>query len=267
MTIQLVTILILNIFIAAAEILAYSARLAGVRTGRPIQARSIYNLIALSARAANALQTTLLAGLVDRATIDDQTNDLTLTMRWILLAMAIGIGIGAALVPSGARLLVRAIQSYTERQSLPRVIIHGLGIEGLPKALEELHGPRIGAILWASHHRLPWRWVLITVAVAALYAVAAPAAQIASATTPQCTRTALTLPAFFTGLGAILMALLVDPLTAHIVDQALCKERPQADVTAVTVWQIGGRLTGVLLAQPLLSPSAALLEMIAAWLV
>jgi hypothetical protein len=103
--------------------------------------------------------------------------------------------------------------------------------------------------------------------VAALYAVSGPAAQIASAVMPVGARTALTLPAFFTGVGAVLLVLLVDPLTAHVMDQALRGERPPADVVSVTVWQIGGRLAGTLLAQLLLSPVAAFLAMLTGWLV
>ena len=192
---------------------------------------------------------------------------MTKFMRLVLLAAAVGIGVGAALVPSLARLLERAVHSYALRRSLPRVVLHGLSIEVLPRAREELRRPQARTILWASRHRLPWRWILLTVLVTALYAVAGPAAQIASAIAPQGARTALTLPSFFTGVGTVLMVLLVDPLTAHVMDQALRGERPLSDVTAVVIWQIGGRLAGVLLAQLLLSPGAALLAMVAGYLV
>lgn len=267
MSLRLGTVLALTILIYTVETSAYAARLAGIRTRRPAQAGSLYNLLALSARAANALQTTLLAGLVDRAVTAGTVDELTATLRLILLAAAVGIGVGAVLAPSLARLLERAVHSYEQRRSLPRVVLHGLSIEGLPRAREELRSPRAHTILWASRHRLPWRWILLTVLVAVLYAVAGPAAQIASAITPQGARTALTLPSFFTGVGTVLLVLLVDPLTAHVMDQALRGERPASDVTAVTVWQIGARLTGTLLAQLLLSPMAALLAMVAGWLV
>ena len=267
MRLQLWAVLALTVLIYAVETLAYAARLAGVRTRRPAQAKSLYNLLALSARAANALQTTLLAGLVDRAVTAGTVTGLTATLQVVLLAAAVGIGAGAVLVPSLSRLLARAVHSYEQRQSLPRVVLHGLSIEGLPRAWEELRSPQARTILWASRHRLPWRWILLTVLVAALYAVAGPAAQIASAITPQGARTALTLPSFFTGVGTVLLVLLVDPLTAHVVDQTLRGERPLSDVTAVTVWQIGGRLAGTLLAQLLLSPVATLLATVAGWLV
>lgn len=267
MSLRLGTVLVLTILIYVVETSAYAARLAGIRTRRPAQSRSLYNLLALSARAANALQTTLLAGLVDRAVSAGMVADLTTALRWVLLAAAVGIGLGAVLVPSFARLLARAVHSYEQRRSLPRVVLHSLSIETLPRARGELRSPQVRAILWASRHRFPWRWILLTVLMAALYAVAGPAAQIASAITPEGARTALTLPSFLTGVGTVLLVLLVDPLTAHVMDQALRGERPISDVTAVTVWQIGGRLVGTLLAQLLLSPVVTLLATVAGWLV
>ena len=267
MSLRLGFVLALTVLIYIVETSAYAARLAGIRTRRPAQARSLYNLLALSARAANALQATLLAGLVDQAVAAGVVADLTGIMRLILLAAAVGIVVGAALVASLSRLLERAIYSYERRQSLPRVVLHGLSIEGLSRAREELRSPRARTILWAGRHRRPWRWILLTVLVAALYAVAGPAAQIASVITPQGIRTVLTLPSFLTGVGTVLMVLLVDPLTAHVVDQALRGERPPSDVTTVTVWQIGGRLAGTLLAQLLLIPVATLLAMVTGYLV
>ena len=71
-------------------------------------------------------------------------------------------------------------------------------------------------------------------------------------------------PSFLIGIDIVL---LVDPLTAHVVDQALRGERPSSDVTAITVWQIGGRLAGVLLAQLLSSSVAALLATVTSRLV
>lgn len=267
MNLRLGIVLALTVLINVVEISAHASRLAGIRTRRPAQAGSLYNLLALSARAANALQTTLLAGLVDRAVAANMASDLTATLRLVLAAAAVGTGVGAALVPSLSRLLERAVHSYEQRHSLPRVVLHGLSIEALPRAREELRRPQISAVLWASRHRLPWRWIMLTVLIAALYAVAGPAAQIASAITPEGARTALTLPSFLTGVGVVLMVLLVDPLTAHVMDQALRGERPISDVTSVTVWQIGGRLVGTLLAQLVLSPVVIVLAGVADWLV
>jgi hypothetical protein len=205
--------------------------------------------------------------LVDQAVTSGIVAQLTSTLRLVLLAAGAGLLLGAAIMPSLARLLARAVRSYERRRSLPRVVLQGLRIEALPQAREDLRSPRPSSLLWASRHRVPWRWILLTILVGALYAVAGPAAQIASALAPWGARTALSLPSYFTGAGTVLMVLLVDPLTAHVVDQALRGERPPSDVTAITVWQIGGRLAGVLLAQLLLTPVAEGFSTVVTWLV
>lgn len=249
-------VLALTVLIYAVDVSAYAARLAGVRTRRPMQAQSIYNLLALSSRAAKALQTTLLAGLVDRAVAAGVTAELTAVLRLVLLGAAAGVVLGAGLIPSLARLLARGVRSYELRGSLPRVLLRGLRVETIPQARDELRTPRAGALLWASRHRVPRRWIILTVVVTALYAVGGPAAQIASALAPWGARTALSLPSYLTGVGMVLMVLFVDPVTAHAVDQALQGERPSSDVTALTVWQVAARLMGIMLAQLLLMPIA-----------
>ncbi|MBN1934220.1 MAG: DUF2837 family protein [Anaerolineae bacterium] len=104
-------VLTLTVIIYAVNVLAYAARLAGIRTRRPAQASSLYNLLALSSRTAHAPQATLLAGLVDRAASVDTVDQLTATLRFVLLGAAVGIVIGAGLIPSLARLLARGVDS------------------------------------------------------------------------------------------------------------------------------------------------------------
>jgi hypothetical protein len=267
MNIRLVSVLVLTVVIYAVNILAYAARLAGIRTQRPAQARSLYNLLALSSRAAYAVQATLLAGLVDLSAMGTLVTDLSSTLRFVLLAAAAGILVGAALVPSASSLLVRGVQSYQARGSIPRVVLHGVSIEGLPRAWRLLRRPHTHSVLYAREHRPRKRWILITVVVAAVSAVAGPAAQIASVVASEGTRTSLSLSSFLTGLGLVLMTLFVDPVTAQVTDQALRGERPAQDVTVFSVWQIGAQLVGVLSAQLLLVPVARMLAAITGMLV
>lgn len=264
---RLILVFTLTVIIYAVNILAYAARLAGIRTRRPAQTSSLYNLLALSARTAHALQATLLAGLVDRAASVDTVGQLTTTLRWVLLGAAGGIVIGAGLIPSFARLLARGVDSFAARGSIPRVVLHGLSVDGMPQVWSQLKRPRAGAVRYAQKNRPGRRWIAITLIVAALNAVAAPAAQIASVVAVGGTRTSLSLPAFLTGIGSILMVLLVDPVTARVMDQALRGERPEADVTVFTVWQVAAQLMGTLAAQLALAPAAQALAALARWLV
>jgi hypothetical protein len=68
-------------------------------------------------------------------------------------------------------------------------------------------------------------------------------------------------------VGVILTILVIDPIAALVVDEALRGQRPLRDATHITVWQVGARLTGTLLAQFLLWPAGWALASLTQWLV
>jgi len=69
------------------------------------------------------------------------------------------------------------------------------------------------------------------------------------------------------GLGTLLNIFFIDPVAALITDQAQHGDRPLADVTYITIWQIGARLIGTLLAPLLLAPAGAGLAQLTHWLI
>jgi hypothetical protein len=260
-------ILALTVIVYAVETGAFAARLAGVRTGRLALAGTIYNLLALSARAANALKAPLVAGLADRAAATGAVAGLQRDLRLVLLAAALGVGLGALLIPSLARLVTRAVHSYELRGSLPQVVVRGLSIQGLVILQDSVEPPKKSSVGRARRWILPQRWLLITVIVSAIYASTGLAALYASSLVPEGARTAIALPTLLNGVGTVLLVLLVDPVTALVTDQAVRGQRPAGDVSNVVVWQVGGRLVGTLLAQLLLLPLAALLALVTRWLI
>jgi hypothetical protein len=260
-------ILALTIIIYAVDTGAFAARLAGVRSGRLVLARTIYNLLALSSRMANALKAPLIAGLADRAAATGAVARLEHDLRLVLLAAALGIGLGALLIPSLARLVTRAVHSFELRGSLPQVIVRGASVQGLVVLRGSVELPKRRSVGRARRWRLPRRWLLVTFVVGAIYATTGLAALYASVLVPAGARTATNLPALFNGIGAILLVLLVDPVTALVTDQAVQGQRPASHVSNVVVWQIGGRLAGTLMAQLLLLPTAKLLALATRWLI
>ena len=59
---------------------------------------------------------------------------------------------------------------------------------------------------------------------------------------------------------------MIAPLVALVTDQATRGERPLEDVTYLTVWQVGTRLLGTLLAQALLWPMGWTLAGMTRWI-
>lgn len=264
---QLLFVLVLTVVVYAVDTGAFAARLAGARTGRLVLSHTIYNLLALSARTANAFKAPLVAGLADRAAATGAMAGLERDLRLVLLAAALGIGLGALLIPSLASLVARAVQSYELRGSLPQVVVRGLSVRGLVILRDSAEPPKRSSVGRARRWRLPCRWLAITVIVSAIYATTGMAALYASTLTPEGVRTATALPPLLNGVGTVLLVLLVDPVTALVTDQAIRGQRPSGDVSNVVVWQIGGRLVGTLMAQLLLLPVADLLALVTRWLV
>lgn len=73
---QLGFLFILTTIIHIVNTSAYAARLAGVRTQRPALAHSLFNVIALTSRGANAIAGPLLASLTDVAVDHQDTSTL-----------------------------------------------------------------------------------------------------------------------------------------------------------------------------------------------
>ncbi len=266
-TLQWVSLFVLTAFIHTVNTGAYAARLAGVRTGRPTLARSLYNLLALSSRGANALLGPLVASLTDLAVNGHDTAQLLLAYRWMLGAATVGTAVAGALIPSLSRGLARGIASYEVRHSLPRVVVHGVTVRGLWRARDVLRRPSLTSVRRSRRSPFRKRFLLASVAVTALYTVTNFSTMYASALVPQGVRTATSLSPLLTGLGALLTIFFIDPVAAIVVDEALRGERPLHDVTYISIWQIGARLLGTLVAQVLLVPTAWGIAWLTAWLV
>ncbi len=249
------------------ETSAFAARLAGVRTGRPALAHSLYNVLALGSRATNVLSGALLGTLADVAVAGEQTSRLLVSYRVALLAATAGTLVAGLLVPTLSRVLTVAIAAYEQRQSLPRVVVRGASVRGMWRVRQELTQPRLAGVIEARRSPFPKRFLIISVLVMAVYTVSNFAALYASALVPEGVRTATSLSPVLTGGGVVLMTFFIEPVAALINDEALRGERPLRDATYIVIWQVGARLAGTILAQALLVPAALLLAQITRWLI
>ncbi len=264
---QLLTIFILTVVIHAVDTGAFAARLAGVRTGRLALANSLYNVLALASRGANTVAGPLIALMTDTAANSADTGDLLAGFRVMLLAAAAGTLAAGLLTPTVSRLLERGIHSYEQRRSLPRVIVRGTTVRGLWRVRQDLTRPRLSSVRQSRRSPFPKRFLTFSILITAFFTVSNFAALYASALIPAGARTAASLAPVFTGLFVLLNIFIVSPVAALVTDEALRGERPVQDVTYITIWQIGARLIGTLLAQALLWPMGQGLAIMTRWLV
>ena len=263
----MVLIFVLTVLIHAVETCAYAARLAGARTGRMALANSLFNVLALVARGANIIAGPLVGSLTDVAVSGQAIEALLGNYRVMLLGAALGTLIGGLAIPTLSRILAAAVASYELRGSLPQVIIRGASVRGLWQIKRGWMPPRPGVVRQSWRSPLPKRFLLASLFVTAVYTVSNFAALYASAVVPEGARTATSLAPLLNGFGTLLNIFFIDPIAALITDQAQHGDRPLADVTYITILQIGARLIGTLLAPLLLAPSGAALAHLTHWLI
>ncbi len=264
---QLLMIFLLTVLVNTIDTSAYAARLAGVRTGHPTLASSLYNVLALGSRGANALAGPLLASLTDSAVHTQNIASLLQVYRLVVLAASIGTVIAALGIPSLSRILARGIAAYENRRSLPQVVVRGASVQGLWRMTNDLTPPRLSAVRESRRSPFPKRFLIASVLVTAISAVSNPAAMYASALVPEGARTATSLSPLLAGFGVVLSIFIVNPVAAMITDEALRAKRPLKDVTYITIWQVGAQLLGTLGAQLLLWPAGQAIAFIARRLV
>ncbi len=267
MTTPLLIIFILTVLINTIDTSAYAARLAGVRTGHPTLASSLYNVLALGSRGANALAGPLLASLTDLAVLNQQADGLLNVYRLVVFAAAVGTGLAAIGIPSLSRILARGIAAYENRRSLPRVIVRGASIQGLWRMSADLMPPRLSIVRESRRSPFPKRFLIASILATAIAAVSNAAAMYASALVPEGARTATSLSPLLAGFGMLLSIFIINPMTALVTDEALNEKRPLSDVTYITIWQVGAQFVGTLLAQLLLWPAGQAIALVTRWLV
>lgn len=267
MTTQLAIIFVLTVVIHAIDTGALASRLAGVRTGRLTLAQSLYNVMSIGSRGANAFAAPLIASLTDLAADQSDTAALAQTYRIVLLAATAGTLVAGILIPSLSRLLASGVSSYERRQSLPRVVVQATSVRGLEIMSRRLRRPSLTAVIQARRSPFPRRFLLASILTTAVFTVGNFAALYASALVPDGIRTATSLAPIVTGGAALLNIMFVGPIAALVIDQALRGERPAHDVTYITIWQIGARLVGTILAQALLVPTGLALSYATRWLI
>jgi hypothetical protein len=255
---NLTVILLLTAVVHCLDTASYASRIAGVRTGRLATTGALFSIVSLLMRTANTLQAPLLGSAVDRLVHEGKLGALLRDFHFIIGAASAGTLLGAMLIPSFASLFSRGALAYESHGSFVQLILQSLSARGLSRIGQHFRLPLPGSVRKASRFNLPRSFFLLTVLVTAVYTVGVSSTIYASALAPELVRTATNLSGVVNGVGALLLALLVDPVSALITDQALRGNRPVSAVSHIVVWQVAGRLAGTLVAQLLFLPAALL---------
>jgi hypothetical protein len=262
---QLVLAMGLNAFLQAVQIGAYGARVAGVQTGRIGTSISLFNLFVTVSRFANMFYAPMLGSISDmagRAIVRDpallaaEATQYEWQMRAIVFAGTAGTVVGALLLPTFIHIFVRGVAAFERRGSIPRSLLRLTDLKVLASVLRTVRIPPLDLHQHFSFRSVPLKLLVGNVVVTGIYAIGVVASYYASILRPEVARTALSASGLVNGIATISFALIVDPTSAYMVDQAVKGERPVKDVKSMVFYLALTAVLGTLLSQLILYPAA-----------
>ncbi len=261
---QLAFLCLLTFIIHLIGTLAYSVRIAGVRTRRIAVSLSIFNILLLVSRTSNSFLGPFLAKRVESSLSTTMTDGLLTDFRWLLLSTSIATFIGALLTPTFQRILSRAVLHFQTYRSIPKLLADAVFKGGLPYMKNVATVPALVNVTKIHETRDVSLWIIfLNIGAGALWTVGVFAALYAGAIDSSVRVTSSTLSSIINGGATVLMAIFIDPYISGITDDVMDGKISEGRFRKTVVWLIGSRLGGTLLAQVLLVPSAVLIVNVA----
>ena len=260
---QLALILGLTFVIHLVDTLAYSVRIAGVRTRRLAVSLSLFNLLVLAARTAGTIQAPLLARRVEAA-IAAHGAALLPDLRLVLLAGSAATVVGALLIPTFQNAFTKAVRAFGLHRSVPRLLLHGFSTAGVLHLRDSLKAPApSGVLALPGASRLPARLLVVNAAAVGAWTVAVLASLYAGYLVPEYRVTASSLAAVVSGVATVLLFVFSDPYLSALTDDVLEGKVSEGFFRRSVVWLVGSRLAGTVVAQAILVPAALLIARLA----
>lgn len=261
---QLWLICFLTFVIHLIGTLAYSVRIAGVRTRRIAVSFALFSILVLVSRTSNSFLGPFLAKRVESNLAGTLATNLLADFRWLLISASLATVAGALLIPTFQRVFCRAVEHFQVHRSVPKLILHGFFKGGLSFVKDAATLPaasHVGNL--RSTGSVSWSITLLNVGASALWTVGVFAALYAGALDPAVRVTSSTLSSIINGGATIMMAVFIDPHLSGMTDDVVEGRLSEAEFRGAIVWLVGSRLAGTLLAQLLFVPSAMLIVFVA----
>nr|WP_295784570.1 lipid II flippase Amj family protein [Rhodoferax sp.] len=261
---QLLFLCFLTFVIHLIGTLAYSVRIAGVRTKRIAVSFALFSILVLVSRTSNSFLGPFLAKRVESNLTGPDATTLLLDFRWLLVSASVATVLGAFLIPTFQRVFCRAVLHFQVHRSVPKLILHGFFKGGISYIKDVASAPA-AANVSGMHigHGVSARITVLNVGATALWIVGVFASLYAGVLDPSVRVTSSTLSSIINGGATVLMAIFLDPYMSGMTDDVLDGKVSESQFRKTVVWLVGSRLAGTLLAQALLLPAAILIVYVA----
>jgi hypothetical protein len=261
---QLLLICFLTFVIHLIGTLAYSVRIAGIRTRRIAVSLALFSILMLVSRTSNSFLGPFLAKRVESNLAAPAIGELLMDFRSLLVASSLATIVGALLIPTFQRVFCRAVQHFQVHRSIPKLILHGFFKGGLSYVKDVASVPAAANVTGLRNgHGVSSSVTLLNVVAVALWTVGVFAALYAGVLDPAVRVTSSTLSSIINGGATIMMAVFIDPHMSGMTDDVIEGRVEESQFRRAVVWLVASRLAGTLLAQLLLVPSALLIVWVA----
>jgi hypothetical protein len=261
---QLLIICLLTAGINLIGTLAYSARIAGVRTRRIAMSFALFNILVLVSRTSNSFLGPFLAKRIEVRLAHGGGDALLGDFRMVLMSATAAVAIGIALVPTGQRLFTRAIGYFQLHRSTGRMVMRAASPAGLRVIRESIRIPSRAHLRELTSTRgVGWGVLVANCMAQALITVGVLASLYAGYLNPAFRVTASQLSAVVNGLATIMLFALIDPQLSVMTDDVVETRISEALFRRTIVWISFSRLAGTVLAQAFFVPSAYAIAWIA----
>lgn len=262
---QLFFICFLTFVIHIIGTLAYSVRIAGVRTRRIAVSLALFSILVLVSRTSNSFLGPFLAKRVEsHIDLPFAADGLLHDFRWLLISASLATVAGALLIPTFQRVFCRAVAHFQVHRSIPKLILHGFFKGGLSYVKDAASLPRAANVAGLRDAgSVSVSVTVLNVAAVALWTVGVFAALYAGVLDPSVRVTSSTLSSIINGGATVIMAVFIDPHMSGMTDDVIDGKVSETQFRRAVVWLVGSRLAGTALAQLLLVPSALLIVTVA----
>ncbi|QJE02777.1 DUF2837 family protein [Massilia forsythiae] len=261
---QLLLLCFLTFVIHLIGTLAYSVRIAGIRTRRIAVSLALFSILMLVSRTSNSFLGPFLAKRVE-TNLDGPAGALLLAdFRWLLVAASLATVAGALLIPTFQRVFCRAVLHFQVHRSIPKLILHGFFKGGLSYVRDVASAPAAANVGAIRHgHGVSRRITALNISATALWTVGVFASLYAGVLDPSVRVTSSTLSSIINGGATIMMAVFIDPHMSGMTDDVIEGKIGEGQFRKAVVWLVGSRLAGTVVAQALLVPAALLIAAVA----
>jgi hypothetical protein len=261
---QLVFLCLLTFIIHLVGTLAYSIRIAGVRTRRIAVSFALFNILVLLSRTSNSFLGPFLAKRVETSLLLNASNYLLNDFRYLLFSATAATLVGAFLIPTFQRVFSRAVLHFQVHRSIPKLILHGFFKGGLSYIKDSVSIPTANNVTAIHKGHGISAWVIgLNIGAVALWTVGVFASLYAGHLNPEVRVTSSTLSSIINGGATIMMAVFIDPYMSAMTDDVVEGRVSEPQFRNAIVWLVGSRLIGTLLAQFILVPAASLIAYVA----